>query len=119
MSSLLPSQYAKEPSVRAILSGAKDLQLFDGKPQMLRLAWHRRFSVLLVLGDESPRQIAERREGRGFSPAMENGLSSGALAPEATWLQGLKARPFALLEAAGLKPRPSKVRCYRRRFPSL
>jgi hypothetical protein len=55
-----------------------------------------------VLGDESPRQISECREGRGFSPAMENGLSSGALAPEATWLQGLKAQPFALQEAAGL-----------------
>ncbi len=61
-----------------------------------------------MLADESPRHIAERPEGRGFSPAMENRLSSGALAPEANWLQGLKAQPVTLLEAAGLKPRPSK-----------
>ncbi|SPE22194.1 hypothetical protein SBA2_10132 [Acidobacteriia bacterium SbA2] len=36
----------------------------------------------------------------------------GALAPEAEWLQGLKAQSLALPEAAGLKPRPSRVpRC--------
>jgi len=66
----------------------------------------------LVLADESPHHLAGRREGRGFSPAMENGLSLGALAPEAEWLQGLKAQSLALPEAAGLKPRPSRVpRC--------
>jgi len=66
----------------------------------------------LVLPDENPRHIAEYREGRGFSPAMENGLPSGASAPEAKWLQGLKAPPVALPESAGLKPRPSKVPRY-------
>ena len=35
---------------------------------------------------------------------MENGLSLGALAPEATWLQGLKAQSVGLPEAAGLNP---------------
>ena len=40
---------------------------------------------------------------------MENGLSFGALAPEATWLQGLKAQLVGLPEAAGLKPRPSQL----------
>jgi hypothetical protein len=29
--------------------------------------------VMLVPADESPRRIAECREGRGFSPATENG----------------------------------------------
>jgi len=47
-------------------------------------------------------------EGRGFSSAAEFGTYRGALAPEAAWLQGLKAplilRPFA----AWLKPRPSE-----------
>ena len=66
--------------------------------------------LALVLADESPRHIAECREGRGFSPAVENGLSLGALAPEATRLQGLKAHLVGPLEAAGLQPRPSKVR---------
>jgi len=65
-----------------------------------------------VLADESLRPIRECREGRGFSPAMENGLSLGALAPEARWLQGLKAEPVGLPRAAGLKPRPSKVPRY-------
>jgi len=32
----------------------------------------------------------------------------GALAPEGTWLQGLKAQLVAFAEAAGLKPRPSR-----------
>jgi hypothetical protein len=63
----------------------------------------------VVLVNESPRHIAAFREGRGFSPAMESGLSLGALAPEAKRLQGLKAQPVALTEAAGLKPRHSKV----------
>ena len=49
--------------------------------------------------DESPRHIAECREGR-------------ALAPKATWLPGLKAQLVGLSEAAGLKPRPSKVPRY-------
>jgi len=66
----------------------------------------------LVLADESPRHTAKCREGRGFSPAVENGLSFGALAPEGTWLQGLKAQSVALPEAAGLKPRPSEVPTY-------
>jgi hypothetical protein len=43
---------------------------------------------------------------------MENGSPLGALAPEASWLQGLKAQLVALPEAAGLKPRPSKVPRY-------
>jgi hypothetical protein len=66
----------------------------------------------VVLVNESPRHIAAFREGRGFSPAMESGLSLGALAPEAKRLQGLKAQPVALPEVAGLKPRPSKVPSY-------
>jgi len=64
---------------------------------------------VLVPGDEIPRHIAERREGWGFSPATENGSSLGALAPEGTWLQGLKAQLVGLAEAAGLNPRPSKA----------
>ncbi|SPE30819.1 hypothetical protein SBA2_560007 [Acidobacteriia bacterium SbA2] len=36
----------------------------------------------------------------------------GALAPEGTWLQGLKAQLVGLPEAAGLKPRPSKASRY-------
>ncbi|SPE26435.1 conserved hypothetical protein [Acidobacteriia bacterium SbA2] len=64
------------------------------------------------LADKGPRHVRESREGRGFGPAMENGPSLGALAPEARWLQGLKAQLVGLPEAAGLKPRPSKVpRC--------
>jgi hypothetical protein len=47
-------------------------------------------------------------EGRGFSPAVENGLNFGALAPEAALLQGLKARSTVLPAAARLKPRPSR-----------
>ena len=56
--------------------------------------------------------MAECREGRGFSPAMEYGLSFGALAPEATWLQRLKAQRVGLPKAAGLKPRPSEMPRY-------
>ena len=66
----------------------------------------------LVSGYDRVRHIAECREGRGFSPAVENGRSPGASAPEAKWLQGLKAQAVALPEAAGLKPRPSKGRRY-------
>jgi len=43
---------------------------------------------------------------------MESRLSLGALAPEANWLQGLKAQLVGLPEVAGLKPRPSKVPSY-------
>ena len=56
--------------------------------------------------------MAECREGRGFSPDMENDLSLGALAAEARRLQGLKARLVGLPEAAGLKPRPPKLPRY-------
>ena len=65
-----------------------------------------------VPADESPRHFAECREGRGFSPAMEDGLSFGALAPERAWLQGLKAQSVGPPGAAGLKPRPSEARGY-------
>jgi hypothetical protein len=47
-------------------------------------------------------------EGRGFSPAAELRRDLGALAPEATRLQGLKAHSTLRPEAAGLKPRPSE-----------
>ena len=70
----------------------------------------------LVLADEIPRHIAERRQGRGFSPATENGSSLGALAPEGTWLQGLKAQLVGLPEAPGLNPRPSKAPRYHGEF---
>ncbi len=54
---------------------------------------------------------------------MENRLSLGALAPAANSLQGLKAQPVAFPEAAGLKPRPSKVPSYdgdfRHRAPAV
>ena len=66
----------------------------------------------LVRADESPRHIAECPEGRGFSPAMESRPSLGALTPEPNSLQGLKAQLVRLPEAAGLKPRPSKVPSY-------
>jgi hypothetical protein len=46
-------------------------------------------------------------EGRGFSPAVKLRRDLGALAPEATRLQGLKAHSTLHPEAAGLKPRPS------------
>ena len=72
--------------------------------------------IPVVRADESQRHIAECPEGRGFSPAMESRLSLGALAPEANWLQGLKAQLVGLPEAAGLKPRPSKVPSYYRDF---
>ena len=41
-------------------------------------------------------------EGRGFIPAVKNGQNLGALAPEAAWLQGLKAHASVLPKAAGL-----------------
>jgi len=65
-----------------------------------------------VLAAEGPRRTRARREGRGFSPTMDSGLSMGALAPEAKWLQGLKAQLAGLPKAAGLKPRPSKMQRY-------
>ena len=43
---------------------------------------------------------------------MENGLPFGALAPEGTWIQGLKAQSVGLPGAAGLKPRPSEAPAY-------
>jgi hypothetical protein len=48
-------------------------------------------------------------EGRGFSPAAKLRRDLGALAPEATRLQGLKAHPILGAEAAGLEPRPSEA----------
>ncbi len=45
----------------------------------------------------------ELLEGRGFSPAVEAGLISGALASEAAVLHGLKARFIATLVTAGLQ----------------
>jgi hypothetical protein len=47
-------------------------------------------------------------EGRGFSPAVNLKRDLGALAPEATRLQGLKVYS-TLRPAAGLKPRPSEA----------
>jgi hypothetical protein len=47
-------------------------------------------------------------EGRGLSPAAELVRDLGVLAPEATWLQGLKAPSTLRPEATGLKPRPSE-----------
>jgi len=61
----------------------------------------------------TPRNDMQREfSHRLFSPAAESGRSLGASAPEATRLQGLKAPRVRLREAAGLKPRPSKVPCY-------
>jgi len=65
----------------------------------------------LLLAGKGPRHVRDCREGRGFSSAMENGPALGALAPEARWLQGLKAQLAGLPEAARLKPRPSKAPC--------
>jgi len=52
------------------------------------------------------------RAGKGgaLAPPWKAAYHWGALAPEATWLQGLKAQLIVVPEAAGLKPRPSKVR---------
>jgi len=47
-------------------------------------------------------------EGRGFSPAAELRRGLGALAPEASLLQGLKANSTFHFATAGLKPRPSE-----------
>ena len=57
-------------------------------------------------------------EGRGFSPAVERRVIIGALAPEARWLQGLKAQLSTLLKA-GLKPRLSNpsVKCGSTEWP--
>jgi hypothetical protein len=73
--------------------------------------------LALILADEIPGYLAARREGRGFSPATENGSSLGALAPEGTRLQGLKAQLVGLPGAAGLKPRPSQPSRYHGDFP--
>jgi len=54
--------------------------------------------------------VKRQMEGRGFSPATEPRWDLGALAPEATRLQGLKARSSLRREAAGLKPQPSALR---------
>ncbi|SPE27716.1 hypothetical protein SBA2_360024 [Acidobacteriia bacterium SbA2] len=43
---------------------------------------------------------------------MEKPLFIGALAPEATWLQGLKAQSVTLAKTAGLEPRPSTAPRY-------
>ena len=64
------------------------------------------------LADESPRHSAECREGRGFSPAVEDSLWVGVLAPEGTWLQCLEAQSSGPRGAAGLKPGPSEVPSY-------
>ena len=53
-------------------------------------------------------------EWRGLSPAEEIVRDLGALAPEATWVQGLKAHSTLRPEAAGLKPRPSEGHEYYR-----
>ena len=53
--------------------------------------------------------ICRVMEGRGFSPAAKLRRDFGALAPEATRLQGLKARSTPRAEAAGLKPRPPEA----------
>jgi len=45
-------------------------------------------------------------EGRGFSPAARNGLLVGALAPEATLFQGLKAPSTRALRIGGAKAPP-------------
>ena len=50
--------------------------------------------------------------GKGAASATENGSSLGALAPEGTRLQGLKAQLVGVPEAARLKPRPSKAPRY-------
>ena len=80
-----------------------------GRPQRFSLGG--RIQKEQVQADENPCHIASYREGRDFSPALESGLSLGASAPEAKWLQGLKVQPVAPAEAAGLKPHPSKVPC--------
>ena len=43
----------------------------------------------------------------GLQPRHGKRSSLGALAPEGTWLQGLKAPLVGIPDAAGLKPRPS------------
>ena len=61
---------------------ALDQIRWDRSPRPMRWGVRRlmdRPLPALVLGDGSPRHTAECQEGRGFSPAMENGLSLGAL----------------------------------------
>jgi len=51
-----------------------------------------------------------RRKGGASAPPADAPDEKGALAPETSRLQGLKAPNFTRPEAAGLKPRPSAVR---------
>ena len=53
--------------------------------------------------------MKRQMEGRGFSPATEPRWDPGALAPEATRVQGLKARSSLRGAATGRKPRPSAL----------
>jgi hypothetical protein len=111
---ILPRLRLQIPRVSYVMVQNADLAgARDASPLQTEFASGRRdFGIPrpdLVPADESPRHIPKCREGRGFSPAMENGLSWGASAPEARWLQGLKAQLVGLPAAAGLKPRPSKV----------
>ena len=69
----------------------------------------------LVLPDESPRHIAECRERRGLSPAMEDGCSVGALTPEANAFRVFRPAPPARVETRNGSPVQIAFSCFRGR----
>jgi len=60
-----------------------------------------------VLSQNARRVYLSEAEARGFSPAADRRSHAGASSPEATRLQGLRARSALGPLAARLEPRPS------------
>ncbi len=63
-------------------------------------------SVFRLWRDAELRSAPAASEGRGFSPAAENRVPLGALAPEAALLQGLKAPLIVVRVTGGAKAPP-------------
>jgi|GEM_PF-1703148 hypothetical protein len=98
---MTPSQGGSAPELFLLLAEPSFRRLGEKRQSVVRnLGW-----CLVV---EVSNLICRGMEGRGFSPAAGLRRDSGALAPEATRLQGLKAHSTLRPAAAGLKPRPSE-----------